>query len=333
MGLPVPGGRSARPARSSAGSNARHRGHHEMRARSQLKASHSHGHLRRDPAGGRHRHRCHQLREGVERRRLRGATGGGAVPCMACRPGRPAPESRPRRPGRPGRAGRGGQCGPADRLPGSGRRQARGLRRHQRGRPRGPLWAALTPRLAQALGHRFGLLQPVLYSGVTPGTGVAGFNDITRGNNGAYSAGPGWDACTGLGSPSATALLARLKGFRAAPQGRPPHGQQRMIAGPEPHHRRFPARGRPGAGPRGVRRGSRPTGLSAVRRSGRPTGLPAVRRAVRRGGQRAVRLAGSRVGTCRQDEARMSTNEPTIDAVSGSFSTITPSATATAGFT
>ena len=75
-----------------------------------------------------------------------------------------------------------------------------------------PLWAALTARLAQALGHQFGLLQPVLYSGVTPGTGVAGFNDITRGNNGAYSAGPGWDACTGLGSPSATALLARLKG-------------------------------------------------------------------------------------------------------------------------
>ena len=76
-----------------------------------------------------------------------------------------------------------------------------------------PLWAALTARLAQAFGHQFGLLQPVLYSGVTPGTGVAGFNDITSGNNGAYSAGPGWDACTGLGSPSATALLARLKGY------------------------------------------------------------------------------------------------------------------------
>jgi kumamolisin len=39
---------------------------------------------------------------------------------------------------------------------------------------------------------------------------VSGFNDITSGNNGAYSAGPGWDACTGLGSPSATDLLARL---------------------------------------------------------------------------------------------------------------------------
>ena len=73
-----------------------------------------------------------------------------------------------------------------------------------------PLWAALIARLAQATGHQFGLFQPVLYSGVAPGTDVSGFNDITSGNNGAYSAGPGWDACTGLGSPSATDLLARL---------------------------------------------------------------------------------------------------------------------------
>jgi kumamolisin len=47
---------------------------------------------------------------------------------------------------------------------------------------------------------------------VAPGQDVPGFNDIITGNNGAYSAGPGWDACTGLGSPDGTALLARLKG-------------------------------------------------------------------------------------------------------------------------
>jgi kumamolisin len=40
---------------------------------------------------------------------------------------------------------------------------------------------------------------------------VVGFNDITSGNNGAYSAGRGWDACTGLGSPDGTALLKRLQ--------------------------------------------------------------------------------------------------------------------------
>jgi kumamolisin len=40
---------------------------------------------------------------------------------------------------------------------------------------------------------------------------VAGLRDITSGNNGAYSAGPGWDACTGLGVPDGEALLERLK--------------------------------------------------------------------------------------------------------------------------
>ena len=73
-----------------------------------------------------------------------------------------------------------------------------------------PLWAGLIARLAQASGTRFGLLQPLIYAGITPGADVAGFRDITDGSNGAYKAGPGWDACTGLGSPNGTALLARL---------------------------------------------------------------------------------------------------------------------------
>jgi kumamolisin len=75
-----------------------------------------------------------------------------------------------------------------------------------------PLWAALVSRLAQATGQRFGLIQPVLYAGVAPGSDVPGFRDITSGDNGAYSAGPGWDPCTGLGVPEGAALLARLQG-------------------------------------------------------------------------------------------------------------------------
>jgi kumamolisin len=75
-----------------------------------------------------------------------------------------------------------------------------------------PLWAALVSRLAEGTGQRFGLVQTALYAGVTPGTEVAGCRDITSGNNGAYTAGPGWDACSGLGSPDGTALLTRLKG-------------------------------------------------------------------------------------------------------------------------
>jgi len=74
-----------------------------------------------------------------------------------------------------------------------------------------PLWAALISRLAQGAGHQFGLIQPVLYAGIAPGADVPGFNDITSGNNGAYSAGPGWDACSGLGSPNGTALLDRFE--------------------------------------------------------------------------------------------------------------------------
>ena len=73
-----------------------------------------------------------------------------------------------------------------------------------------PLWAGLIARLAQATGKKFGLLQPLIYAGVTPGTAAPGFNDIVEGNNGAYKAVPGWDACTGLGSPNGEALLTRL---------------------------------------------------------------------------------------------------------------------------
>jgi kumamolisin len=75
-----------------------------------------------------------------------------------------------------------------------------------------PLWSALIARLAQATGKRFGLIQPLLYAGVSPGTDVPGCRDITSGDNGAYPAGPGWDACTGLGVPDGTALLTRLQG-------------------------------------------------------------------------------------------------------------------------
>lgn len=85
-----------------------------------------------------------------------------------------------------------------------------------------PLWAGLIARLSQATGKKFGLLQPLIYAGVTAGAAAAGFNDITEGTNGAYQAGPGWDACTGLGSPSGTTLLTRLSDPpQAQPQPQP----------------------------------------------------------------------------------------------------------------
>jgi kumamolisin len=71
-----------------------------------------------------------------------------------------------------------------------------------------PLWAGLIARFNQHLGAPLGFVQPRLY----PLLGSAGFHDITSGDNGGYSAGPGWDACTGLGSPDGSTLLGELTG-------------------------------------------------------------------------------------------------------------------------
>ncbi|MGZ3460854.1 MAG: S53 family peptidase, partial [Archangium sp.] len=65
-----------------------------------------------------------------------------------------------------------------------------------------PLFAGLVALLNQAKGKPVGFINPLLYL-----KGGQGFRDITRGNNGAYSAGPGWDACTGWGSPDGVKLL------------------------------------------------------------------------------------------------------------------------------
>jgi kumamolisin len=78
-----------------------------------------------------------------------------------------------------------------------------------------PLWAGLTALLNQSLGEPVGFLQPFLYSPA----GIAALHDITSGNNGAYSAQTGWDACTGLGSPDGAEILAGLQ--QAAPASAP----------------------------------------------------------------------------------------------------------------
>ncbi len=67
-----------------------------------------------------------------------------------------------------------------------------------------PLWAGLVARLNQGLGKPVGFLNPTLY-GLTSQSGV--FRDVTSGNNGSYSAKPGWDACSGLGVADGTKLL------------------------------------------------------------------------------------------------------------------------------
>ena len=76
-----------------------------------------------------------------------------------------------------------------------------------------PLWAALVARINQQIGKPVGFLNPRIYAQAVE---ASGFHDITDGNNGAFSAGPGWDPCTGLGSPDGAQLLAALTGQPAA---------------------------------------------------------------------------------------------------------------------
>jgi len=66
-----------------------------------------------------------------------------------------------------------------------------------------PLWAGLVALINQSVGKPIGFMNPLLYQA---GDVSGDFDDITSGNNGAYSAGPGWDACTGLGSPVGTKI-------------------------------------------------------------------------------------------------------------------------------
>jgi kumamolisin len=91
-----------------------------------------------------------------------------------------------------------------------------------------PLWAALIALLNQQCGSNIGFANLALYQNAENG-----FNDITQGNNGSYSAGPGWDPCTGLGSPNgnqlsqifaaATAGAAKSVPATASRGGKPAH--------------------------------------------------------------------------------------------------------------
>jgi kumamolisin len=82
-----------------------------------------------------------------------------------------------------------------------------------------PLWAGLIALFNQSLKQPAGYLNPGLYQNIA--TQEATFRDITSGNNGDYSAGPGWDACTGWGSPNGASLLQALSSAAPAPTAPP----------------------------------------------------------------------------------------------------------------
>ncbi|HWZ59529.1 MAG TPA: S53 family peptidase, partial [Gemmatimonadaceae bacterium] len=79
-----------------------------------------------------------------------------------------------------------------------------------------PLWAALFARCQQSSG-----LQPTDLGARLYGAGATGFRDVTQGGNGGYTAGPGWDPCTGLGVPIGSALLTGVWGNGTKPTTKP----------------------------------------------------------------------------------------------------------------
>jgi len=80
-----------------------------------------------------------------------------------------------------------------------------------------PLMAGLIALINEATTKKFGktvgLINPLIYAAGARNA----FRDITQGNNdvfgklhGLYRAGPGWDACSGLGVPNGASLLQLL---------------------------------------------------------------------------------------------------------------------------
>ncbi|MDE3181613.1 MAG: S8/S53 family peptidase [Acidobacteriota bacterium] len=102
-----------------------------------------------------------------------------------------------------------------------------------------PLWAALVARFNQKLGKPLGYLNPLIYPASVSSNGA--FHDVTSGNNdvnqlGAYSAGPGWDACTGWGSPNGAILLKLLSSSTTTEPAPPPRKPKKPGHKPAPKH-------------------------------------------------------------------------------------------------
>lgn len=83
-----------------------------------------------------------------------------------------------------------------------------------------PVWAGLIALGNQLAGHSLGYINPALYKLAASSTYARDFHDVTVGDNTVtppggttvqgYSAGPGWDPTTGLGTPNAQYLLPDL---------------------------------------------------------------------------------------------------------------------------
>ncbi len=79
-----------------------------------------------------------------------------------------------------------------------------------------PLWAGLAARINQQAGRRIGFFLPTVYAQPQLLTAVTQGTNRPAGSHIGYEAGPGWSACTGLGTPRGQALCDALAGSAAA---------------------------------------------------------------------------------------------------------------------
>jgi len=73
-----------------------------------------------------------------------------------------------------------------------------------------PLWAGLTALINQHAAKPIGFFLPTLYENPTLLRSITQGTNRPTGSTLGYAAGPGWNACTGLGVPHAQALFAAL---------------------------------------------------------------------------------------------------------------------------
>ncbi len=94
-----------------------------------------------------------------------------------------------------------------------------------------PLWAGLIALANQQNGKSAGFIQPAIYAAKA----ASAFNDITSGTNYigtpvGFKAGPGWDACSGLGSPIAAKVITTIN--PAAQPGKKKKKKKKAAAKP-----------------------------------------------------------------------------------------------------
>jgi kumamolisin len=73
-----------------------------------------------------------------------------------------------------------------------------------------PLWAGLTALINEGAAAPVGFFLPFLYANSTLLRGITRGYNIPGGSTIGYSAGPGWNACTGLGVPNGESLFVAL---------------------------------------------------------------------------------------------------------------------------